>query len=859
MTSVNGLFLRRAALAVCIVAATVSRAADYTWLNEPASGSWNDSDANWSGAGPVWVNAPTNNALFGGSQTTAIAVAAIAASNLTFMADGYVLDGGSLNVHGNISVGPGQTASITTPLAHPATNLVLVKYGDGTLALNPGGGAGSNLFASLKAAAGTVHVTGGTNVVTLLGGHPESSPAFWVSGGTFVMGGGLLRTTGNLYARVSEYGALLVTNGYLDLKNNTELLNGHNTPGVTTVAGTGILDVNGLRISQNAYAPELTAVNINLGGTLRIGNFGLDSASLRKGTVNFDGGTVVARWNTDDFLGSGHTNWLDGISAKILAGGAVIDTDGRNLSIKHPLVSGTENDGGLVKKGTGTLTLRGTNTYVGGTVILGGALGLVHDNNLGAVPASPATNLIFAVSASLISSNNNELAANRTLLISTNAVATFDTQGCTQTVNGVIVGDTGSWLRKYGPGMLTLNPGAERTNSVSTLRNEGGVLRITSGTHLVTTNSVENQYKLYEMFYITGGGTVVMGGGLLKTISEGWVTISGGTLLITNGTVNISSVRELLNAYGTAGNTTVGGNGVLDLKSLRIAHAGGSPDANVVNVNTGGTIRLMRFYIDQNGVQKGRVNLNGGTLVAKDSRGDFMGNAHINWYGGIFFTVREGGAVIDSNGFTIDSKQPFYSGAASDGGLTKRGAGTFTLSNTNTYNGVTRIEGGRLTLGLNNALPPTNTVRVSSNAVFDVNGKVQALAGLGGGGTVTNLAALTVTGTLTPGDAAAFGTLTLAAPPASMAGCTLAVNVSSNGACGRLHLQGDLNLSALSLNVEDTGLLDDAQSYTVATCTGTLSNTFAASNLPTRWLIRYDTAARRVYLIYNRGTVMLMR
>ena len=295
---------------------------------------------------------------------------------------------------------------------------------------------------------------------------------------------------------------------------------------------------------------------------------------------------------------------------------------------------------------------------------------------------------------------------------------------------------------------------------------------------------------------------------------------------------------------------------MLDLKTLRISQTGGSPDLNVVNVNTGGVIRMDRFYIDEKTQSKGRVNFNGGMVVAKSTRGDFMGIANTNWYSGIFFTVCEGGAVIDSNGFGIDSKLPLYSGAATDGGLRKRGEGTFTLSNTNLYNGVTVVEGGTLTFGLNNALPPTNTVMASSNALFNVNGKTQTLAGLGGGGTVTNLAALTVTDTLAPGDAGAFGTLTLAAAPASIAGCTLAVNVSTNGACDRLHLQGDLDLSTLSLSVEDAAQLDRFKRYTVASCSGTLTTPFGSvAALPPRWTVKYDTVNKTAYLVYDFGTL----
>jgi autotransporter-associated beta strand protein len=73
-------------------------------------------------------------------------------------------------------------------------------------------------------------------------------------------------------------------------------------------------------------------------------------------------------------LGTWTNKWLTGISARILEGGAVIDTAANTLSIKQPLVSGALSDGGLTKKGTGTLCLLSTNSYNGPTVIENGML-----------------------------------------------------------------------------------------------------------------------------------------------------------------------------------------------------------------------------------------------------------------------------------------------------------------------------------------------------------------------------------------------------------------------------------------------------------------------------------------------------
>jgi len=515
------------------------------------------------------------------------------------------------------------------------------------------------------------------------------------------------------------------------------------------------------------------------------------------------------------------------------------------------------NDGGLTKIGVGLLSLRGTNTYNGGTFVFGGTLDIAHDNNLGAVPDESVTNLTFAGSTlGFRASADHTLHANRTLFITNDTDVSFDTQTYTQTVNGMIVGEEGSTLKKTGAGTLVLDPGAGRTNTVSSFKNEEGTIVLASGSFNVTTNALGSPYNV---FYITGG-TVLVAGSSVRTTGAGYMALANGNLLITNGTLNhLSGTGELLNAFRARSSTTISGSGILDLATLRISQSnGGTIDSNVINVDTGGVIRLNRLYVDMQSPFVGGVNFNGGTLVAKSTRNDFMGIFHPNWVN-ILFSVRAGGAVIDSNGFNIDNKQPLYSGAANDGGFTKRGAGMFTLATNNTYNGVTSIEAGTLRLGVDNALPSTNTVTVASNAVFDMNNKVQTLSEISGSGTVTNNSALTVTDTIVPGgDGDAFGTMTLTTTPAALAG-VFKVNVATNGACGRLHVQGDLDLSELSLSVVDTEQLDKYKWYNIATCTGTLTGTFTTSNLPRLWLIRYKPATGSVYLKYNYGTVILLR
>jgi autotransporter-associated beta strand protein len=71
------------------------------------------------------------------------------------------------------------------------------------------------------------------------------------------------------------------------------------------------------------------------------------------------------------------------------------------------------------------------------------------------------------------------------------------------------------------------------------------------------------------------------------------------------------------------------------------------------------------------------------------------------------------------------------------GGLTKVGYDTVILSGNNTYSGATRIEGGRLLLGADDALPTTTSLVTTANGVLDLNGQNQTI------GSLTNAVATT--------------------------------------------------------------------------------------------------------------------
>ena len=588
------------------------------------------------------------------------------------------------------------------------------------------------------------------------------------------------------------------------------------------------------------------------------GNNSISTLSVRGGTLVHSGGTT--------------TTSTTGTGADTQSGG-ILKVTGGTLSAPFRTINGNGSAGTLTVEGSGRLNT-GVFRIAGSasaTVLNLNAGGTIRATSLSmATPTYPSTlNFNGGVLEStgtgsdlvyFIGGENNGGAAYPNVVANILAGGlVVDDRGQTNLrIPQPLLGAAGSALNKVGAGTLTLNPGEGRTSQFDALKSTAGTLIIQSGTNLVAGSTVVNEYKLADTFHVAGG-TLRVTGGLLKTTGTGWAQ-QNGALEIVGGTADFNSVSQLLNAYATAGHVTVSGSGVLDLSELRITQFSGTYENATVNVDAGGAIRLHRFFHDTaSSTIRGQVNFDGGTLVAKSSRTDFMGATHANWLQGVRFVVREGGAIIDSNGFEVYSMQPLHSGATTDGGLVKRGSGIFGLSSTNGYNGATAVEAGTLRLGIDAALPAANAVAVRAGATFDLNGKAQTLATLGGAGTVANGAALTVTGMIAPGDGGTVGTLTLADKPASLSGAALTVTVAADGGADCLAVQGDVDLTGVKLAVENAGALDSGERYAVASWTGSRDGALDESLLPRKWTVAYDDANGTASLRYAWGTIITIQ
>ena len=170
-------------------------------------------------------------------------------------------------------------------------------------------------------------------------------------------------STGGVTGTVSfDAGTFTVNTLNMAIKTAAGVANANATLNV----GGGNFTVNtAFTFGSQATAGTATATLNLTGGTFTSNVNITKGAGSTTATLNFDGGTLRPGLNSATFL-----QGLD--AAVVKSGGALIDTNGRNVTIAQPLLAGTPS-GGLTKQGLGSLTLSGASTYSGATPSRAGA------------------------------------------------------------------------------------------------------------------------------------------------------------------------------------------------------------------------------------------------------------------------------------------------------------------------------------------------------------------------------------------------------------------------------------------------------------------------------------------------------
>ncbi|MBN8419604.1 MAG: autotransporter-associated beta strand repeat-containing protein [Verrucomicrobia bacterium] len=253
----------------------------------------------------------------------------------------------------------------------------------------------------------------------------------------------------------------------------------------------------------------------------------------------------------------------------------------------------------------------------------------------------------------------------------------------------------------------------------------------------------------------------------------GLLSIDGGTYRKTTGTGAQSTFALFYGGTGNAQATLDINSGSFEVTTLDLQNnVGSSTQAagvyeSVVNLD-GGTLSVGTILrsVTSAGIDA-VLNFNGGTLQARQDSTTFLANL-----GQFTANVQAGGAVVDTQTFSVTIAAPLVHdtalGGTLDGGLTKVGAGTLTVSAASTYTGGTFIKNGTLALGGGNDRLPTGTIVTlgdgitNDSAVLKLNSSSQTLAGLltagtGTGNSVVNGSATAATLTLSVGGSNIFG------------------------------------------------------------------------------------------------------
>ena len=562
--------------------------------------------------------------------------------------------------------------------------------------LNFASGGGTETIGSL-AGSGTVSSVVGGNYSLVIGGSDSTTFSGAINNGTGTIGltqsgSGTLTLTGN-----NTYtGNTTITNGgtqvlnfasfgsgarnYVISSNSVVVLNATSTitaaSGSSAIAGSGTLLVtNGLLSTTNSSILTIAMgsgglINVAAGATVRNGGWKNINWTNNQASMMLDGAVDI--WDGQDIF-------IDALNGS----GAVTNSDPYRGNINFTL--GVANGSGtfagqltapnlsVIKSGTGTQILAGTNTYTNSTTISGGTLVISGLLGNGSYAASITNN------ASLAFSNS-----------------------ASQTLSGVISGS--GTLTKAGPGTLTLSQ-ANSYSGGTTIT--GGTVQISAGgsaggsTAGLGTGTVSIASGAQLTYYLSTTGS--------HTITNAFA-LSGGTLYSEDGNNTFSGQVTLASGASTISSryqdTITLAGGLAGSGNVLLTQAGGLGDGpTYVLSGTGANTGTVRVSGSSNGrITKLQVaNVNALQSATLDLATGDVGTVEFTVPGTNTYAL--GGLQgsrnlsIGANSLSVGSngQSTTYSGVLTgSGSLTKVGGGRLALTGANTFSGTTNVNAGEL-------------------------------------------------------------------------------------------------------------------------------------------------------------------
>jgi fibronectin-binding autotransporter adhesin len=729
---------------------------------------------------------------------------------------------------------------------------------------------------------------------------PAASQSLDLAGNTLTLtSGGLLVTGTNAVQITGTAGNKLTagnTSGAYDL-----VVSQYNSGGLTIGA---VIGNNGANVTALTKAGTgsltLTGTNTFTGGLfINAGNVILGNAGALNSTVGSENAVALGADITSSLTLNGNSVVVKSLTSNAATvDGSIVQNASAtpatltigNSTNTASTFAGTIQDGlgggtlGLVKAGTGTLILSGTNTFSGGIIINAGMLSASSDNNLGA----PGNSITFNASAAINFPTPVTFARN-IAINGVTTIATFDNGG-SEIITGNVTG-TGGMAISNTNGSQHLFNGTANTF-------EGKVdIGLVSGT----------TGQAYRASFVSLADSATANGRIIFHASS--VTHANGSVFEYTGTTNLALNNRQVELASATANPTNGhqirsnGTGTLSINTdlivstavaQTLSFGGSNTGANTFGgniINGSGTVSVTKVDAGSWALSgtantfTGAITLNttgssAGTLSYASAAGtnpitfnQTTSTATLSYTGSTPFTMSgaitasaltTGTITLDSSGTgAINYSSTSSLGSAASGArnlvlsgtstgtntlagawvnntgaaatVAKNGVGTWVLSGANTYTGNTTINAGALEAIDGTSLPSGSGILQLRGGVFQSSGtftrNVNATANAGGVNWSTSSGGFAARG----GNLAIQlngGTSSLTWNGSSFVSNGQTLIFGSTSANALVDFQNSINLGSSGTNVRTISVIDNPNSTTdIARISGALTNTAAGQGI----------------------------
>jgi autotransporter-associated beta strand protein len=550
------------------------------------------------------------------------------------MAISYRLDNSTtLNLAGAWSLGVPSTANVGQ-WGSGSTNIL----NNASTAIGASISYGGIIIAGVQTTPVTIGITGGSTLSLSSSGIDMSAagadltistPLIYLAPQSASIAAG--RTLNILGGRAGNFLNTITGSGRVVLANTSS-----NTVGIALTGSTLVIN--------NAAAIGTSAARLFL-------NSGIISSSVAttlNGSLLTIGGNFLYTGSVDFSFGVGATTLL--VTPTI-----TVANSGRTLTLAG-IISGS--GFGITKDGPGNLTLSAVNTYTGPNTFTSGVVSISADTNLGAAPASAATNIILNNTTLRITAAIT-LNANRNMTI--NSGLSYIDNTAAVTYGGIISGNGD--LTKLGVGTLTLSG----TNTYT------GITTISAGTASVSRDANFGSVPVSPITDIIFNG----GSGLISTAT---------TILHANRNINIQTDTVFAPATGTS----LGISGSISGSSRLILNGAGTLNLAGINSQLGSftlTAGTLGIY-SENALGNSIPVLTAGSIIIGS-------NTTINGLTGVTTALNVGVYTLTVN---IPSGQSLSHGGVISGNsagiISIQGGGTQTFTGNNTFPGLIDVTQG---------------------------------------------------------------------------------------------------------------------------------------------------------------------